>query len=350
MLLIFAAGVVFLVEAIKIAFTTNRINAAVRGKHEVVAEETDATSETRLRTDAAVGDNSGRVQLTNGLNVHAWRVCGSGIEILRQWPFFPHSPDRKDRVTEFTSNFRDSEIGQRVFGLLSPPKDGSYQFALTATNASELWLSENEEPANVRLIASRHTATSGPSVHVNNAHAVSKSVHLKFGRVYFVESLHKNGPGKAQLSVLWKIPGATEFSVVGWRHLSPFLSHSTDDGHGAIASHLTRRPPEPMSEEAFQFYYKTPFLDEEYLLRVLPTLAYNPSYVVKNGYVPKWQGIYIALAHHTAIHPEDSIIIEPGSQITHSPRELGPNDVLPKATADEIVEQFAQSLTSHHNG
>ena len=88
-----------------------------------------------------------------GLNLHLWKACGFDVKSLRQWPHFPRFPDVRSSSSSLRIEVKDKDIGQRLLGFLLAPSTGRYRFVISSDDGSELWLSTNADPKNVRLVA-----------------------------------------------------------------------------------------------------------------------------------------------------------------------------------------------------
>jgi hypothetical protein len=106
---------------------------------------------------------------------------------------------------------------------------GFYQFAIASDDTSELWLSTDIDPKNVRLIATvfstKGTGWTKTGDFQKYPTQISRKIQLKAGRKYYIEVLHKQGRGKSHLQVLWKPPRHGKFEKVE----SDFLSLFVDD-------------------------------------------------------------------------------------------------------------------------
>ncbi len=161
-------------------------------------------------------------------------VCSATGSILReQWNNLSGNdvsnipvqtaPASASQLTVFESqtNVGDN-YGARIRGYVCPPQTGNYIFYIAADDASELWLSTDDNPANKSKIA---YALSWTNVREWNKYASQKSaaVYLQAGHKYYIEALHKEGGGGDNLAVAWQLPnGSMEAPIYGSR-LSPFL-------------------------------------------------------------------------------------------------------------------------------
>jgi hypothetical protein len=90
-------------------------------------------------------------------------------------------------------NFGDN-YGERIRGYLTAPVTGNYYFWIAANNTAELWISNDGEPANkVR----RAYVSKGTAPHQWNLQPTQRSPWLALvaGKRYYIEILHKAGPG-----------------------------------------------------------------------------------------------------------------------------------------------------------
>ena len=348
-------------------FTRKNINSSTAGssgekKPNHVPRNADRSAENArekiiLATDVKIAKES-----AGKLNLHMWSICGFHVNDLKQSPLFPRFPDRKAFVTNFAKKGTESNIGERVFGFVCPKFTGKYQFAITSDDTSELWLSENEEPRKVRLVASVNitagVAWTKPGDYKKYPSQISGEIFMETGKKYFIEALHKDGGGASHVSVLWKPPGAEQFDLVTGQFLSPFYADNDNKGPFlgnvggeslGLSSHPKETPPSPVTQQILQFYHNTTAFSQQDLADILPSFLYSPSYVVKDGKVRENQGIWIAMSHHSSVYPEDTVQIKPGSYIMSSKREFLPNEVLPKADAEQAVNHFMSALKSQHD-
>ena len=125
--------------------------------------------------------------------------------------------------------------GARIRGYICPPQTGNYTFWIAADDASELWLSTDDNPNNKTKIAYTSSYTGFREWYWFPSQK-SVSISLQAGSKYYIEALHKEGNGGDHLSVAWQLPNGTfEGPILGTR-LSPYLPSSviTCDGTGSI--------------------------------------------------------------------------------------------------------------------
>ena len=110
---------------------------------------------------------------------------------------------------------------------------GKYTFAISSDDSSELWLSSDENPSNVKLIAwvGNRTLLSGVfktkiAEFTKYKTQMSRPVFLHKGKKYFIEVLHKQGSLQDHVLVGWKIPGLSHFRHLSGKSISLFINDS----------------------------------------------------------------------------------------------------------------------------
>ena len=106
-----------------------------------------------------------------------------------------------DDATPYPDN-----TGERLRGYFIPPTTGNYYFWIAASNAAELWISNNSEPVN-RVLRAKVTGPAGTSPKIWDANPNQKSrwLSLVAGKRYYIEALHNTGASgsSSHLSVAW---------------------------------------------------------------------------------------------------------------------------------------------------
>lgn len=131
----------------------------------------------------------------------------------------------------------------RLRGFVTAPATGNYYFWLAASNAAELWISNDAEPVNT---FKRAEVTSGSTTPEDWGNAVrSPWMKLEQGKRYYVEVRHKAGTGAGDnLAVGWSMPGQSvnaPSEVVPGYALSPWVEPPANVEGGTIYA-CTMRP------------------------------------------------------------------------------------------------------------
>ena len=136
-------------------------------------------------------------------------IAGEAVSDLTSDVNYPGNPTGRQLITKFEgpTNWADN-YGTRIRGYLHPPADGNYTFWTAGDDSGELWLSTDDNSANVSLIA-----------YVPGA-AQSSPISLAAGQKYYIEVLHKEGAGNDNISVSWQGPGISQ-QVIDGLYLSP---------------------------------------------------------------------------------------------------------------------------------
>ena len=154
---------------------------------------------------------------------------------------YPDSPDKSMLLpwlhtrwaTGFQNNSHDN-YGARASGWLVAPEDGEYRIFLRSDDHGQVWISSDEDPENVELIAEETGCCKGFQV---NDGGLSGLVELEAGQKYYFEALLKEGGGGDWMVVGWRRPSEeADFDTPPWndggisgRH---FVNYIPAGGHG----------------------------------------------------------------------------------------------------------------------
>ena len=125
------------------------------------------------------------------------------------------------------SNESGSNYGNDLQGYLLPPKTGDYVFYCSGDDPVRVYLSTDDSPANVKLIASEpqwNNARQWLVTDRRNADApenrsdtyadtewpTGNKITLTTGKRYYIHVLHTEGGGGDSMGVAWKLPGVTD--------------------------------------------------------------------------------------------------------------------------------------------
>ncbi|MBI1372117.1 MAG: protein kinase [Phycisphaera sp.] len=139
---------------------------------------------------------------------------GAATNAIAQRPF-PDSFDYIDNL--YVGDIGDNYV-QRFRGYVTAPATGAYRFWLTSDDQSDLMLSTDEDPANLRRIAGRDGADGDNAWPEDGA---SADVDLVAGERYYFEVVHKEGGGLSHLGLGWTLPGGKIEQPIAPAHLSP---------------------------------------------------------------------------------------------------------------------------------
>lgn len=144
----------------------------------------------------------------------------------------PFASRRADSVSALGRFEAPSNAGEmyfaRVRGFVYPPDTGDYVFSITSDDDSDLFLSRDDKPDNMKLITSVQGWTAP-----TDFSRKSQPVKLEKGKRYYIEAVHRELDGGDHLAVAWQGPGVPE-GVIAGDCLSPFPS----GGKGGISREI----------------------------------------------------------------------------------------------------------------
>ena len=216
------------------------------------------------------------------LNHHIWEyVCNHQVASLRGFILYPKLPSKRRFL--FSSSSKQGKdvnnFGERVFGFIVPPSSGEYQFTISSSGDSELWLSSDEKLENLQKIAylawQESPGRSKQGNFSNFQSQISTSIFLHAEVSYCIDIIHKHQSGKARLDVAWRPPNSTQYTTIK----SEYLRAKINDSH--VTDYAVRL--EDYEEQSQQSHdIKLPYIDFREVAQVLPTCFYQPSYLVKH--------------------------------------------------------------------
>jgi hypothetical protein len=146
---------------------------------------------------------------------------GDDIDTLKDSAKFPNNPDVTETVDKFEWDGADlDDYGARIEAWVYVPGTGDYTFWLNSDNQGELWLSTDDDPSNVVLIA-QESSYSGLNAW-NTGEQKSEPIPLIGGEKYYMVALWKEGGGGDHCQVGWEGPGVPTRTVIPGSNLSPF--------------------------------------------------------------------------------------------------------------------------------
>ena len=162
-------------------------------------------------------------------------ISGTALSGLKSDPRYPANPTVTETVTRFAWDGPDTDnYGARIYGWLYIPVTGDYTFWLNTDDNGELWLSTDDDAANIRIIA-RETGYTSLNVW-NTGEEQSQPISLVGGEKYYIEALWKEGTGGDHCQVAWQGPGIATRTIIPGTSLSPYeplSAHGAKPANGA---------------------------------------------------------------------------------------------------------------------
>ncbi len=184
---------------------------------------------------------------TNGILREVYpNIQGTSLNDLIQHHSYPENPgsfhfvrDKFEAPIDVADNY-----GQRMHGLLKAPATGNFVFWISSDDSGQLQISSDENPDNLRTIASVNGWTLPREWH-KFSEQKSQPVYLEKGKFYYIMALMKEGNGGDNLAVRWQWPDGTMDEPISGEHLfwpEPAPLHTnfsiSADGEEIILTHV----------------------------------------------------------------------------------------------------------------
>ncbi|HXI69741.1 MAG TPA: PA14 domain-containing protein [Verrucomicrobiae bacterium] len=168
-------------------------------------------------------------------------INGSAVADLTNSGALNNSPDAVYAITNTFDTFNvgktddhNDQYGSRIRGFLQVPATGTYYLFLSSSDASQLSISTNSDPANLVLVAQETNSGAALFSGARLAQRTSPPLNLVKGQSYYLEVLHKASTGSDYVRVGWQTPAGIQQIIPAFY----FLPWSPD----AITPLITDQP------------------------------------------------------------------------------------------------------------
>ena len=162
------------------------------------------------------------VESTGYLWWDVWTGIGGAhpMENLTDSENYPDNPNSSQLLpwtnTRWAVGFHNNNndnYGARASGWLVAPEDGEYRIWLRSDDHGQVWVSSDEDPENVELIAEEVGCCKGFTL---DDGGLSGIVELEAGQRYYFEALLKEGGGGDWMNVGWTRPSDADLDTPPW--------------------------------------------------------------------------------------------------------------------------------------
>jgi hypothetical protein len=153
-------------------------------------------------------------------------ITGTTVATLTSDPTFTNNtPTSTDILLDALSTEvnRGDNYGQRLRAFVIPPMTGFYTFWIASDDASQLFLSSNDQASSKRMIASANAATATNQWN-KEFNQQSLPIFLVQNGRYYLEVLHKEGTGGDFVMVKWQRPDNTQEEPMLVKNLEEVVS------------------------------------------------------------------------------------------------------------------------------
>ena len=302
---------------------------------------TQSHSEALTQTPLASEDQQS-LDSTNELHLFVWtHFCDDSLRLILTWPLFPNLPFYQKTTSKLIFESKSGvDLIYRAFGFLIPPLDGDYIFAVDLRTPVQLWLSEDELPANLAIVPLLHLrsntlASDQYSEFMNKENMVQLSKNTNFYIEFFLAM--KNGLF-GDLTLKWLIPGKREFEDIDKSCLSSTSEQANLTSPSPNPPYPPFRPPKinPDVNMAKRDNFITlPHLSLKELDQLYPECDYSPSYATVQ-HIGRYRGVEMIGPMVLMVYPND------GSSFNGAVGRQNP--LIPQQEAISVFEAHTNSM------
>ncbi len=169
-------------------------------------------------------------EINQGILREVWpNTTGSHLRYLYENPNYPSNPVVSEILPNFdTPRNWSNKYGTRLRGYLQPVESGHYTFWISGDDRCELYLSEDSDEVNAKLIASVPGYTSQYQWEKYDAQK-SIEIYLEAEKNYYIEANHKEGWGGDHVTVAWSNNSNGNPVIIDGSYLIPYSTAALYD-------------------------------------------------------------------------------------------------------------------------
>jgi hypothetical protein len=180
-------------------------------------------------TNTYTGDVWSFTTTLNGLGtigIDIWEgTYGPALSTLLDDSLYPDSPTRSEVLTEMGTQLIDGtedsytgSYGAQIYGWLYVPVSGDYTFYFTSADEGELWLSTDDDPGNIQLLANELVWGS-----FDTFSHITDPIPLIADEKYYIMARWVESSDWDHCQVAWSGPGIPTMEVIQGSFLSPYM-------------------------------------------------------------------------------------------------------------------------------
>jgi hypothetical protein len=141
-------------------------------------------------------------------------IPGTAVDALLAAPEYPDSPAQVLHMTGFDTrtvypNDSHDNFGARISGFLTPTETADYELFLRSDDASQLFISPDDNPANLEPVPIAQETGCCGAFEETGAPETSAARTLVAGQRYAIQAIYKEGGGGDYCQVAWRKVGDT---------------------------------------------------------------------------------------------------------------------------------------------
>ena len=257
-----------------------------------------------------------------------WESCYTSVNAFKAALGFPFAPQEILNTRTLLTSRGRGFYGERIFGYLVPYYRGFHRFSLTTLDPVEVWLSQNSDPHNSKLIISTtNEERKNLSVHESNP------IYI-LSKLCYIEIIHLSTNSDDIFLLQWLLPGKSKYIFISQRHFQTIASLS----HSYLSPYpMHRTVLRGTSQSTTTINYTIPRIEREIFRDSFP-ICFRLDVIAEPHSLLQYHGLYELV--NTRVYPDDGSHMYNVMQHEDKIVSISGNEYLPKETIDEIIQLF----------